>query len=219
MSGYPEHATYHALYLRYLQGRDAKELLELLEPLPLARFLDLCCGEGQLTHGALKAGVRHAYMVDAEPKMLPLQSRLRPLAQMLPMTVESALRFFRAERRHFERVACRQAVNYWLDEKTAKGLHGIMTPKGIFAFNTFNEKPAEKPRVLEYELEGHHFAEVSWLVGEWVHHVQVRDGMPPHTTRFKWIPPERFRELLEPYFEVEEIRKGKSSLYRCIAKK
>lgn len=219
VSQYPDHATYRALYLRYLQGRGAHELLELLQPLTLVRFLDLCCGEGQLTRGAIEANVRHAFMVDAEPKMLPLEERLAPLAQMFPFSVERALDYFRQERMHFERVACRQAVNYWLDERTARSLFGVMTPKGVFAFNTFNEKPPEKPRVLEYELEGHHFTEVSWLVGEDVHHVQVRSGLPPHRTTFKWISPERFREILDPFFEVEEIRKGKSSLYRCIAKK
>jgi len=218
VSGYPDHATYRALYLRYLQSRDAQELLELLKPLTLTRFLDLCCGEGQLTRGAIEENIRHACMVDAEPEMLPLEEKRSPFARMFPFTVERALRHFREERIHFERAACRQAVNYWLTPHTAEMLHAVMTPGGIFAFNTFNEKPPEKPRVLEYELEGQHFTEVSWLAEGMVHHVQVREGLPPHTTHFWWIPPEQFRKLLEPYFSVEEIRKGKTSLYKCIKK-
>lgn len=218
MSGYPDHATYRALYLRYLTGRDASELLELLQPLKLMRFLDLCCGEGQLTRGALEANVRHAYMADAEPKMLPLEAKLSPFANMLPFTVERALEYFRVQRMYFERVACRQAVNYWLTPQTAYALHNVLSPKGIFAFNTFNAQPPKKPRVLEYELEGHSFVELSWLVDDTVHHVQVRDGLPPHRTSFRWISPEQFRDILDPYFTVEEIRKGKTSLYRCIKK-
>ena len=91
----------------------------------------------------------------------------------------------------------------------------VMAPGGVFAFNTFNRKPSEKPRVLQYELEGHSFVEVSWLVGDIVHHLQAREGMVPHQTSFRWFSPESLREMLKPYFVVIEIRHEKTSLYRC----
>ena len=70
IGGYPDHQTYRELYLRYFSGRDVGELLDLLMPLAGARFLDLCCGEGQMTLVAIARGVQSAVCVDAEPAMI-----------------------------------------------------------------------------------------------------------------------------------------------------
>lgn len=212
---YPDHATYRALYLRYFDGRSVQELLRLLEPIDGMRVLDLCAGEGQLALAALEAGAREAAVVDAEPAMVSSALSQRTDLRTITTSVHVALSAMCAAGGSFDRVACRQAVNYWLDERTADLLADLLTPRGIFAFNTFNQRPPERPRVLEYEMDGHAFVEVSWLVGDAVHHLQARDGMAPHHTAFAWLPPERLHELLRPRFAITEERHGKTSLYRC----
>lgn len=212
---YPDHITYRELYLRYFQGRDAGELLQLLEPLQGLRLLDLCCGEGQLTLGALERGAASAVSVDAESAMIAPRLRQNRRAGILIASVQDALRALQADGKKFDRAVCRQAVNYWLNEETVQLLAAVLIRGGVFVFNTFNQRPTEKPRVLEYELQGHCFVEVSWLVGEIVHHLQVRDGLPAHFTSFQWLSPERLQELLTPYFTVSEQRHGKTSLYQC----
>jgi len=212
---YPDYKTYKKLYLRYYDGRDVAELLRLLEPLRGTRLLDLCAGEGQLTLKALEEGAREVVVVDAEPAMISPVLRQHQQVRVATMSVHDALNAMHARGESFERIACRQAVNYWLNEETARLSANILTPGGIFAFNTFNQKPSEKPRVLQYELEDHVFVEVSWLVGDTVHHLQVREGMMPHHTSFNWFPPELLREILEPYFVATEERHDKTSLYRC----
>lgn len=215
---YPDHSTYKALYLRYHQGRGIEELLELLDPLLDTRFLDLCCGEGQLSIGALTEGVRSVVAVDGEPRMLSHELRSERAVEAVIRPVHEALEHLLVRQARFDRVVCRQAVNYWLNAETARLLSEVLNPQAIFVFNTFNAVPSKEPRVLRYEMGGHHFVETSWLEGGMVHHVQERDGLAPHHTSFRWIPPMRFRELLEPYFEVQEHWKGKASLYRCVKK-
>lgn len=210
---YPGHADYKALYLRYHSGRDIRELLDLLEPIQGASVLDLCCGEGQLSVAAHNARARKVTAVDKEERMFT--TVLNAAADVYPFDIDLALRIFTDKGFRFDRVVCRQAINYWLNVQTAGMLAGLIPQGGIFAFNTFNQKPPEKPRVREYELGGNDFVEVSWLVGDTVHHVQVRNGMAPHTTCFQWLPGHRIRELLEPYFILHEQRVGPTSLYKC----
>lgn len=215
---YPDHKTYKDLYLRYHSGRDVKELIELLEPLQGKSVLDLCAGEGQVTFRALDHGAFEATAVDAEEAMLSKTLWRHQKILVLTNTVHDVLNDMRKFGKTVDRIACRQAINYWLDEESARLLADVLTPGGILAFNTFNQKPPEKPLLKEYELEGHSFSEVSWLIGETVHHVQGRKGMLSHHTSFQWISPEKFRELLEPHFNVTEEKKGNTSLYRCVKK-
>lgn len=212
---YPDYETYSALYRRYLVGPSVTELLHLLEPLRGARFLDLCSGEGELALNAIAAGAGATAVVDVQPLMIAPAVRRCAQIQVLTHDVHDALVHLRARHEFFDRVACRQAVNYWLTADSAKLVWLVLASGGVFAFNTFNVKPPKRPRVLEYPLDGHHFTEVSWLVGDRVHHVQIREGMAPHATSFRWISPEEFREMLEPHFRVAEVRRGKTSLYRC----
>jgi 2-polyprenyl-3-methyl-5-hydroxy-6-metoxy-1,4-benzoquinol methylase len=219
INAYPDHKTYRALYLRYLLGRNEGDLLELVELKPGDRLLDLCCGEGQMTLQAVIRGAGEVVAVDAAPQMINRElwdqgSRVR----VLTMSVRDALQQGVSGRELFDGVVCRQAVNYWLDEETAALTAAVLKSGGVFAFNTFNEKPSIAPRVREYNLQGHDFMEISWLVGLTVHHLQVRDGLKPHYTTFQWLSPERLNALLESYFLVFEKRHGKTSLYWCMKK-
>lgn len=211
---YPDYKTYRALYARYVNGRDVGELAELLEPLQNTKVLDLCGGEGLLSLAAYERGAKEVHWVDQEPTMIsPEFAKSRVLKRIAG--VASTLELFCKRGVVYDRAVCRQAVNYWLDAGSANLLARVLVRGGIFAFNTFNQKPSKEPHIKTYQQDGHMFVEVSWLVGETVRHVQVRDGMEPHSTSFRWISPERFRELLEPYFQVHEDRRDKTSLYKC----
>ena len=91
----------------------------------------------------------------------------------------------------------------------------VLAPSGVFVFNTFNRKPDRKPMVKEYELDGKKFVEVSWLVGNLVYHLQIREGMKFHATAFTWLSETRLVRLLRPHFKVRVIKDGPTSLYRC----
>lgn len=214
MAKYPDYETYRALYARY-HNRVVADILQLLEPLEGARVVDLCGGDGRLTSEALVHGAQSVLLVDSEATMIPSLLRGDERITVLIEEVHCLLAGAYQVRATYDRVVCQQAVNYWLDEETAWLIAEILTPGGRFVFNTFNRQPTEKPRVLQYELDGHAFVEVSWLAGVDVHHLQIRDGMLPHHTVFRWLSPERLREMLEPHFIVYEDRREKTSLYRC----
>lgn len=213
---YPDHTTYAALYAKYYSGRDVGELLDLLEPLKDKRVLDLCGGEGRLSIAAVKRGAREVILVDSEDEMMPKTFEYPVYPHVIE--AETYLHYQALGGWRYDRIACRQAANYWLTDETAELAAKVLPAGGIFAFNTFNEKPPEKPRVKEYDYDGHSFVEISWLVGDMVHHVQVRDGMAPHTTVFKWLPRETLHSILAKYFHVHEIVCGKTSLYKCVKK-
>ena len=194
MGTYPDHKTYQALYRKYYNRRDVVELLNLLEPLEGTRFLDLCGGDGRLALSALAREAGEAVLVEQTVRMTPTD--IEKSIEVHNSSTESFLDFAWMADVYFDRIGCRQGVNYWLTPETAKLTAYILNPGGIFAFNTFNQKPPKKPRTVQYELEEQAFAEVSWLVGNTVHHMQVREGLPPHHTSFKWISPEDFPEML-----------------------
>jgi hypothetical protein len=96
-----------------------------------------------------------------------------------------------------------------------------MRPGGKFIFNTFNTKPSVQPTVKEYEMtdacaeKWYKYVEVSWLDGDICRHVQIREGMEPHVTEFKWIPPEQFQAILEPWFDIEKVTDKYTDIYTC----
>src|SRR3989344_2417767 len=113
MSGkYPDYQTYRDLYLRFFQGRDVSELLDLLEPFNGMRVLDLCCGQGQLTLGALDRKAASVVCVDAESKMVPDELRVHAQVTVMEMNVRMALAKLNFYGRVFDRVVCCQAINY-----------------------------------------------------------------------------------------------------------
>jgi SAM-dependent methyltransferase len=214
MEKYPGYKTYQALYARY-HDKGVADLLRLLEPLEDMSVADLCAGDGRLTFMMLASGVQSVFFVDAESEMVPPSLGEHKQVQVMISEVHFALDEAILRGNFFDRIVCQQAINYWLDEESAQSVARALKSSGIFAFNTFNQQPSLKPRVLQYELGGHSFVEVSWLVGDEVHHLQARDGLEPHHTVFRWLSPERLRELLEPYFAISEKRHEKTSLYRC----
>ena len=214
MEKYPDYETYRALYARYHQ-RGVEDLLGRLKPLENMSVMDLCAGDGRLTLKMLESGARSVLIVDAEAEMVPSILYQHRQVRVTINEIHHALIEVITSGEFFDRIVCQQAVNYWLDQDTARSVAATLNHGGIFVFNTFTNKPSETPRVLQYEFEEHMFVEVSWLADGFVHHVQIRDGMEPHQTSFRWLSTERFRELLFPYFEINEERREKTSLYWC----
>lgn len=219
MDRYPDNETYKNLYKRFYEGRSTQDLLELAYPIRGATVLDLCGGDGRLALKALQYGAKMAWLVDKEGAMASLSHSYLNL-KVIISPVEEFLRMWQFGDREvqFDRVFCQQAVNYWLDAEYVSIISNLLMKNGIFVFNTFHNKPSEKPIAKEYEIDGLKFVEISWSVGDTVHHVQIREGMKSHTTEFQWLSPEYLIEMLGRYFNVEVEKDGNSSLYRCVKK-
>lgn len=215
MSKYPDLQTYSALYARYLQ-KGVADFLQLLPDLKGKQGIDICAGSGRLTKKLIDYGASEVVMLDQESTMIDPKTAI--LNGVFPYTgkIENTLIDLRGWSTPFDFAVSQQAINYWLNEETAENLAKLLGSNGVFIFNTFNQKPSTHPRVLEYELDGHKFVEVSWLVGNTVHHLQVRDEYEPHHTSFQWISPDRYLEILSPYFHIEMLVTGKTSMYRCV---
>lgn len=214
--------VYEALYAKYIHKRPETDLIDKAGNINGKRVLDLCCGTGRL----LKECVRRGAIVkgvDNSPEMI---SEMRKECPEIFITcrgvrVELIINEIinsQSPDPQYDVVFCRQAVNYWIDADLAKNLAEMLNPGGKFIFNTFNKKPSETPVVKEYDFDGHHFVEVSWLVGETVHHIQVRDGLDSHTTSFKWIPTSEFLRMLTPHFDVEVEQDGATTIFVCSKK-
>ena len=90
---------------------------------------------------------------------------------------------------------------------------------GVFVFNTFNTRPSGTPKVKQYHYQDISFTEISYVnPDDKVYHVQIRQGYPPHIAEFKWISPEKFDEILSPYFKIERIIRNRTDYYRCVKK-
>ena len=217
MDRYPDAETYRNLYRRFYEGRSTQDLIELAYPIRDSVVLDLCGGDGRLSLSILRHGAKSVVLVDQEKDMV---GKLDSHIALADSSVEEYLRIWEWGDRdtHFDRVFCQQAVNYWLDEYYASIISKLLTAGGMFIFNTFHNKPSEKPTIKEYEIDGNKFIEVSWLVGDVVRHVQIREGMHSHTTEFMWLSPEYLMDILGRYFDVGVKRDGHSSLYRCVKK-
>lgn len=225
-STYPDPQTYSRLYARYLDFAKTEHLVELAEPLMDKLCLDLCCGDGRLGILALARGARRVVFVDKEPRMLDYVKALTDTGhyepepkQMFAMDGESVEQFF--ERRPgycYDIAFCQQGVNYWLNEDSARLVANAINAGGLFIFNTFSECPSRVPTTKQYHHSGKNYVEVSWLMGSTVHHVQIREGMLPHHTSFRWISLEEYENWLSPYFEMGYEQKGRSLIVRCTRK-
>lgn len=215
---YPEGHLYEALYAKYIHKRPVTDLLGRAGDIDDKRVLDLCCGTGRLLKGCVARGAT-VTGVDSCLGMIgeltDWVSANSPDSTIYACTVESYLLYCSAHRVKYDVVFCRQAVNYWLNLEKAELLARSVVPGGLFIFNTFSNKPSEIPVVKEYEYRGHHFVEMSWLVDGMVHHVQVRDGLPPHTTSFMWISPDSFFQILSPYFDLHVDTDDRTTVYVC----
>jgi len=227
---YPDHEVYRKLYANYLDRRPAAELVDLVD-VDDGVVVDLCCGEGEITKLCLDRGADKVYMVDSEPRMIDVEYFRQGGYRVEILTMEVAIYLWNYCRSGLppfaDVVFCRQAVNYWFASEMADNLPCIIKPGGRFIFNTFNRKPSEKPTIKEYLHDGSHFVEVSWLVPnqggsgiDFVHHVQIRDRMESHTTRFAWISPVEFHtRLREMGFSIKESVDGGASIYVCTREK
>lgn len=214
---YPAHSLYEVLYARYLKPGRTEELLKLCGDLRDARVLDLCGGGGRAATLALEMGARAVTLVDESSPMSAHLSQI-PGISLVQRDVATYLQSFAMEAA-FDAVICQQAVTYWFCAELMTDLRHCMKPGARFVFNTFWDEPARFPIPKQYEYAGRQYLELSWRSDEkTIEHVQVCEGHAPHTTRFQWVSPEEFHRALEPWFSVEELRDGKTSVYVCTAR-
>lgn len=208
---YPEHDVYRHLYARYFQGNRTEQMVALAGDLRGKNVVDLCGGGGRLSELALAGGAR-VTLVDESAGMAAAVS---PGITRVFRDVQTWLASF-CGAAEYDVMFCQQAVNYWLTQDVVDDLADAIKPGGVFIFNTFNRKPSRAPTLKQYELEGAKFVEASWLSGEdTVEHVQMREGEAPHTTRFRWISPEQYAEMMGLRFSMLETRDGASSIWHC----
>lgn len=210
-----KYERYVKLYKRFL-CRSPDELISLAGDLVGKTVLDLCTGGGRLALAASKTAAL-VIAVDQDQEMMngmnstDVPSNLRGICRSVEEVLDSIA--------PVDVVFCQQGVNYWFSNETVKNLKDIIVPGGLFIFNTFHKKPSSALRCWKsLYLEGVTYLECSWLVGDMVYHVQVTEGMEPDFNFFRWIPPEEFKAVLGPYFDVDEERDGATSLYRCVRK-
>lgn len=221
---YPSYKEYEKIYQKYINLDNLFKMMDLVEDYKGKSFLDICCGNGAATEEALKRGASHCYMIDQEIKMIPSKflgqdNFFSPGGIRLYIDdVESSFRMMSTvpEWRQFDIGFCRQSINYWLNNESAILLFERFKKGGIFIFNTFNSKPSGKPKIKEYSIDDINFIEISYLINDMVHHVQIREGHEPHVTKFRWIDEQEFKYLLSDYFDIEIIRKEKTDIYKCI---
>ena len=214
---YPPYSLYELLYARYLQPKRTRQLLELCGDLHGKVLLDLCGGGGRASRMALQMGASRAVLVDESADMAARSLEYPDIYTKL-LDVESALLPGVLGDAPFDAVLCQQAVNYWFKPELAPALHRATKTGAKLVFNTFWEAPPTMPAPKSYEYEGLAYLELSWRSAPaFIEHVQVCKGLAPHTTRFQWIEPETFHRSLSPWFDVQELREGKTSVYCCTA--
>lgn len=218
---YPHYKIYEKLYQKYLNRENLCNMMDLAGgDYTDKNFLDLCCGNGDATEEAMDRNAKFCLMIDQEVDMIPDERRWGVKTRLrLYQDVSKALRYLDdyLPNKKFDIVFCRQAINYWLTPADVKNLTKRMSKNGIFIFNTFNTKPTNKPMVKEYTIDDVCFTEISYLVeNDIIHHVQIREGFPPHLTQFKWMSKKYFKDCLDKYFEIEIIEKNKTDIYKCI---
>jgi len=222
--------TYAKLYAKYLHNDRTKEMVNLAGNLKGKRVLDLCCGGGRLTQEVLKQKTKQALSIDASFDMLQDNFDPNDIAILSVFnapwnpkkyccgcgTVKYALTDLK--NKSLDVIFCQQAINYWFYPEHAEKIKKVLAPKGMFIFNTFNVKPSVIPRTKTYYYEktGRNYTEVSWLVGDMVKHVQIAQGMDPHFTEFRWIPPEEFKRAFKRAgFKVTVQTDGATDIYMC----
>ncbi len=206
---YPKYYIYEKLYRRYfLKGVDyliAEANLTFKD-----KVLDICGGNGRLTKELIKFSNNVSYL-DKERDMIPFD-----LEQLgIKVYNDSIENFIDTTTEKYTKVFCEQAINYWLLNIDVKKFSSLFEKGGLFIFNTFLNKPSNKPMIKEYNLDNKSYLEISYLMDNKVQHIQVCEGYEPHFTVFDWISKEQYKELLSPYFDMEIKDDGKSLLYIC----
>ena len=215
---YPNYATYNKLYARYVYKRPVSELVDHAGDLDGKFVVDLCGGEGRLATHVTSRFRAIVKLVDESPCMLPNSEDLPHGVERFTSTVFSFLAD--CADNALDVVFCRQAINYWFDNSTIRLLAKKMKSGGKFIFNTFMYKPPEKPQVKEYLYvsdEGTlNYVEISWRVGETIHHVQICEGMEPHSTCFRQIDMDQMVNTLRKNgLEPKIYPDSKTLIYAC----
>lgn len=216
---YPNYNDYRAMYAKYINRENLLVMMDLVEDYKDKNFMDICAGDGAATREALKRGAKSCMAVDQEPSMLAKDLKQgRDEIRIFAGAIETLLYKKEPDFIHtsFDIVFCRQGINYWYDSKHMEQLAKWMNEDGVFIFNTFNKKPSRRAQTKEYQIDGVYFTEISYLVSDCiVHHVQIREGYPPHLTQFKYLSERDFKDGLDPYFDVELRRKNNTDVYIC----
>jgi ubiquinone/menaquinone biosynthesis C-methylase UbiE len=216
---YPKHDVYESLYAKYLDQESLKILMDLAgQDLLNKKIADICCGTGICTKEALLRRSTDIAMIDEEPDMIPSHfnkdSRIIVTTASAGVAIKCLSNFQNGQ---FDVAICRQGVNYWLNERIIESLVKMLKNGGVFVFNTFNTRPSDKPNIKQYHYKDVSFTEISYVTDDdRVHHVQIRQGYPPHIAEFDWISPEKFDFILSPYFEIEKITRNRTDYYRCV---
>lgn len=206
---YPKYYIYEKLYRRYfLKGIDY--FIKEADLTYNDKVLDICGGNGRLTKELVKFSNNVSYL-DKEKNMIPLE--LKKLG--IKVYNDSVENFINNVRKKYTKVFCEQAINYWLLNIDVKKFSNLFEKDGLFIFNTFSNKPSNKPIIKKYTLDEKSYLEISYLTNNKVQHIQVCEGYKPHFTVFDWISEEQYKKLLSPYFDIKIKDDGKSSLYIC----
>lgn len=218
---------YNALYAKYLKHRSVGELVDIAGGIEGKVVWDLCCGGGEIADICFMRHAARVVAVDGSLDMIKEFAARKFNPDKVFCYIIDISTFLRAkdnEELVFEVkdkpdvVFCRQAVNYWLNEHTMSSLAMRMPRGSVFVFNTFNMKPSDVPVMKSYSFDGYDFCEVSWLLGNMVHHVQIRNGMDSHSTEFRWIDQEEYQAILGKWFDIEKRDDGHTSIYKCVRK-
>lgn len=212
---YPTPDKYRTLYARYYDGRSVKELCTYLGDLRDLKCLDLCAGEGLATEYFLAHGAQCVWSVDESELMTRSVAEKCPHAYVLCATVESALTIAIHEELRFDRVVCRQGVNYWCTPTAIELLSACMETGSVFVFNTLNTKPSTQPRVRQYVIDERHYAEIAYAVGDTIHTVVACEGYEPHQSEIFWLSREFLHTVLQPHYTLVEHIDGPTSVYVC----
>lgn len=206
---YPKYYIYEKLYRKYfLKGIDY--LIAEANLTSDDRVLDICGGNGRLTKELIKFSNNVSYL-DKEKDMIPLD-----LEQLgIKVYNDSIENFIDNTNEKYTKAFCEQAINYWLLKIDIKKFSSLFEKGGLFIFNTFSNKPSNKPIIREYILDYKSYLEISYLIDNKVQHIQVCEGYEPHFTAFDWISKEQYKKILSPYFDIKIKDDGKSSLYIC----
>ena len=187
---YPKYYIYEKLYRRYfLKGVDyfIKEANLTSDD----RVLDICGGNGRLTKELIKFSNNVSYL-DQEKDMIPLD-----LEQLgIKVYNDRVEKFVAKTNEKYTKVFCELAINYWLLNIDIKKFSSLFEKDSLFIFNTFSNKPSNKPIIKEYVLDDKSYLEISYLVDNKVNHIQVCEGYEPHFTIFDWISKEQYINLL-----------------------
>lgn len=206
---YPSYLEYEKIYKRYL-SKGVNYLIELTDIKKDDKVLDLCGGNGRLTKELLKYSNDVSYL-DKEEDMIPIE--LMDLG--INVYNEDIKEFIKHHNKKYDKVFCMQAVNYYLNDIDIEKFSELFNKEGEFIFNTFKNKPSNKPLVKEYTIDDDNYLEVSYLVNDEVYHIQIKEGHLPHFTKFNYISKEKYVELLSPYFDLNIIETEKTSVYIC----